>query len=179
MPQTFLALVAVFILSTYSLGQVRNSAAVARNAVQREVELAAADVARTHLANITERVYDEADAGLVSLRFSTAGLTGLSELGPDADETTVATFDDVDDFHLPAGSSVADSVEWDGGILRFDVTTSVRYVEPSSPEVAAGSPTLAKEIVVTVSESFSGALGRRPVAARLRTVVSAVGQRAS
>ncbi len=179
MPQTFLALVAVFILSSYSLGQARNSAAVAQNAVQREVELAAADVARTHLANITDRLFDEADAGRTSLRFSTAGLTRLIELGPDGDETAASTFDDVDDFHLPDGTSVADSIEWDGRVLRFSVTTHVRYVEPSNPEVAAGSPTLAKEIVVTVTESNSGALGRRPVTGTLRSVVSAVAQRPS
>jgi hypothetical protein len=177
MPQTFLALVAVFILSTYALGQVRNSTAVARNAVQREVELAAADLARTRLANITERYFDEADNGRTSLRFSTIGLTPLSDLGPDPGETAASTFDDVDDFHVADGSSVADSIEWDGGVLHFDVTTSVRYVDPANPEVAAGAPTLAKEIVVTVAERTSGALGRRPVSGRLSAVVSAVAQR--
>ena len=86
MPQTFLALVAVFILSTYSLSQLRNTVETARRAEQREVELAAADVARRHLAQITELGFDEADAGMTDLRLSTFGLTGVAGLGPDAEE---------------------------------------------------------------------------------------------
>jgi hypothetical protein len=173
----FLALIALFVLSTYSLGQLHSSASVARNSVQRETELAAADLARARLADITERGFDEADAGRTSLRFTTAGLTGPADLGPDADEAVAALFDDVDDFHRADGSTEIDSVARDGGMMYFDVTTSVRYVDPSDPATAAGSPTRAKEIVVTVAERFSGALGRRPVVARLAGVVSAVAQR--
>jgi hypothetical protein len=177
MPQTFLALVAVFILSTYALGQVRNSAAVAQHSVQREIEVAAADVARAHLASISERVFDEADAGQPTLRFTEAGLTTLANLGPDAGESTPAAYDDVDDFHQRSGVPTADSVDWDGGVLRFDVTISVRYVDPADPTMASAVPTLAKEIVVVVTEHHTGPLGRRPVVAHLRSVVSAAAQR--
>jgi hypothetical protein len=175
MPQTFLALVALFVLSTYSLGQVRNTASVQRRAVGREVELAGADLARAHLARITELAFDEADAGGADLRFNASGLTPLAGLGPDAGETTPALYDDVDDLH--GGASVLDSVEWDGSMLYFDVTTSVRYVQPSSPDAPAAAPSLAKEIVVTVIERRNGSLGRRPAEASLRAVVSAASLR--
>jgi hypothetical protein len=176
MPQTFLALVAVFILSTYSLSQLRNTVETARRAEQREVELAAADVARRHLAQITELGFDEADAGGTDLRLSTAGLTGVAGLGPDAGESMASNYDDVDDFHLPAGTAVADSVLWDGGMIRFDVSTSVRYIDAAA-QAAAAAPTLLKEIVVTVRERNSAAAARPPATARLRAVVSAAALR--
>jgi len=177
MSQTLFALIALFVLSTYALGQLHSSASVARNSVQREAELAAADLARARLAVVTERLFDEADAGSTSIRFSAAGLTPIADLGPDAGETSPVHYDDVDDFHRPDGSAEVDSVAWDRGILYFDVSTRVRYVETSDPDASAASPTLAKEVMVTVTERFSGELGRRPVVARLRGVVSAVAQR--
>jgi hypothetical protein len=177
MPQTFLALVAVFILSTYSLSQLRNTVETARRAEQREIELAAADVARRHLAQITELGFDEADAGGTDLRLSTMGLTGVAGLGPDPGEVMASHYDDVDDFHLPAGTTIADSVLWDTGMIRFDVNTSVRYVDAADPESAAAAPTLVKEIVVTVRERTSGPAGRPRATARLRGVVSAAALR--
>jgi hypothetical protein len=178
MPQMFLALIALFVVSTYSLGQLNNSSSVARNALQREAELAAADLARARLAAITERGYDEADAGRTSIRFGTTGLTSAANLGPDPGEVNRGLYDDVDDFHRVDGSAEMDSVSWDRGVMYFDVTTVVRYVDPSDPSSPAASPTLVKEIIVMVSERAAAVPGRRPVTAELRGVVSAVAQRA-
>ena len=177
MPQTLFALAALLVLSTYSLGQHRHAAALDRGAEAREVELAATDLARSWLAAVTERAFDEADVGRSSIRFSTDGLTDLADLGPDPGETTPALYDDVDDFHRPAGVTVPDSVAWDGGFLPFDVAVTVRYVAPDDPDAPAGSPTLAKEIVVSVRERSTAQLGRRPVACHLRAVVSPAAQR--
>jgi hypothetical protein len=177
MPQTILALVAVFILSTYSLSQLRNTAAIERRSVQREIELVAGDVARERLAEITERVFDQADAAGSSLRLSTAGLTQVADMGPDAGETGPALYNDVDDFHQADGSALADSADWDGGTLYFDVMITVRYVDPADPDAVATSPTLAKEVLVTVAERPTGTLRRRPAVTQLRAIVSAAAQR--
>jgi hypothetical protein len=175
MPQTFLALLALVLLSTVALGQHRHTAHLDRSAEQRAVELAATDLARAWLAAATERAYDEADVGRSGIRFVTDSLTALIDLGPESGEIWPADFDDVDDFH---GLATTDSVGWDGGFLPFDVTVAVRYVNPAAPDATAGSPTLAKEIAVTVRERSTGPLERRPVGGTLRAVVSPAAQHA-
>ena len=136
--------------------------------------MAATDLARIWLSSVPERAYDEADIGRVALRFTTDSLTTPGAFGPDPGEIGPAAFDDVDDFD---GLAAADSVLWDGGALPFDVTIAVRYVLPATPDVEAGSPTLAKEIAVTVQERSTSLRERRPVRGTLRAIVSPTAQR--
>lgn len=172
MPQTFLALGAILLLSTFALNQQQHAAGLDRGAERREVDLAATDLARAWLAAAAERVYDESDVGRTGLRLDTDGLTAPEDLGPEPGEVNLSTFDDADDYH---GFTTADSVLWDGSALLFDVDIAVRYVLLDTPDTPAGSPTLAKEIAVTVSEQATGSLGRRPVQCTLRAVVSPAG----
>jgi hypothetical protein len=174
MPQTLLALFALVLLSTVALGQQRHAATLDRGAETREFELAGTDLARAWLAAVTERAFDEADIGRAGLRFTTDSLTIPADFGPEIGEITPATYDDVDDFH---GFATADSVAWDAGFLPFDVSITVRYIEPANPDVAAGSPTLAKEIAVTIQERSTSLLERRPVTGTLRAIVSPTAQR--
>lgn len=174
MPQTLLALIALFLLSTVALTQQRQTASLDRGAEQRELDLAATDLARTWLAAATERAFDEADVGRAGLRFTTDSLTTAAAFGPDAGEIAPASYDDVDDFH---GLALIDSVQWDQGMLAFDVSVAVRYADPTNPNATAGSPTLAKEIAVTVQERASALLERRPSSGTLRAIVSPTAQR--
>ncbi|NNF58844.1 MAG: hypothetical protein HKN04_11460 [Rhodothermaceae bacterium] len=174
MPQTLLALFALVLLSTVALGQQRHAATLDRGAEEREFELAGTDLARAWLAAVTERAFDEADIGRAGLRFTTDSLTVTADFGPDLGETSPATYDDVDDFD---GFALADSVAWDAGFLPFDVSIAVRYVSATSPDVVAGSPTLAKEIAVTIQERSPNLQERRPVSGTLRAIVSPTAQR--
>lgn len=175
MPQTLLALFALVLLSTVALGQHRHAATLDRGAEEREVELAGTDLARAWLAGVTERAFDEADIGRAGLRFTADSLTVPADFGPELGEIAPATYDDVDDFH---GLTLTDSVAWDAGFLVFDVSIAVRYVSPTSPDAVAGSPTLAKEIAVTIQERSASLLERRPVTGTLRAIVSPTAQRA-
>jgi hypothetical protein len=177
MAQTLLALAALLALSTYSLGQHRHAVALDRGTEHLEVELAATDLARSWLAAATDLAFDEADVGRPALRFTPHGLTPHDSLGPEAGELGPILYDDVDDYHHPEGVVTPDSVAWDGGFLPFDVAVAVRYVALTDPDAPAGSPTLAKEIVVSVRERPAAQLGRRTVSCRLRAVVSPTAQR--
>lgn len=175
MPQTLLSLGALLVLSTFALGQQRHEASLDQRAQVQEIEMAATDLARSWLAAATEPAFDEADVGRPGIRHTTTGLTAPDGLGTDEPaENAPGVFDDVDDFH---GLTRADSVRWHDGFLPFDVALSVRYVDPTAPDAGAGTPTLAKEITVLVSERATGPLQRRPVVCRLRAVVSPAAQR--
>jgi hypothetical protein len=174
MTQTLAVLASLLVLSSYALGQHRHTAALDRGAEQREVELAATDLARAWLARAVERAFDEADVGENGLRFTTAGLTAPEALGPEPGETDPALYDDIDDFHHPLPS--ADSVAWDGGFLPFDVTVTVRYVDPADPDAPTSAASLAKEVAVAVRERAAASEGRPPVAGALHAVVSPTAQ---
>lgn len=171
MQQTLLALCAVAVFSIYALNSTRDEAAMEMRAVTSEGEHAAEAVARERLAFAERLAFDEQDIG------RTAGIRiapPTSVLGPDADETTAALFDDLDDLHGLTETRTADAVGG-AGTLLFDVSYAVRYVVPSSLADSA-VPTLAKEVSVTVVEARSGATRGRPeVRATLRKVFTPAG----
>ena len=49
---------------------------------------------------------------------------------------------------------------------------TVRYVQPDAPGTVSVAPTLAKEVVVTVTDALPVRDGRPPVAATLNTFVT-------
>lgn len=81
---------------------------------------------------------------------------GDEPLGPDDDETTRSTFDDVDDYHLLDESPPLDAegIKMGGfaddsrGVWRRTVT--VEYVSPTDARQKSLTPTAAKLITVTV-----------------------------
>ncbi len=166
MQQTLLAVAAILAFSFFALNQHRANASVERGALGNEIELAATDLARAQLVDITARAYDEADVGVSGFRKTTDGLSTV--LGPDAGEDDVAFYDDVDDFHGRIWTATA---TWDGQPMQFRLGVVVRYVVPANPEQTAGSPTLAKEVSVTVQE-INPTAERRPVTVTLAQVVT-------
>lgn len=155
MPQTLLAIAAILAFSLFAIGQHKANAELEQTAMASEIELAATDVARDRLVAIASLVYDEADIGRTDLR---RDATGLSAIGPDAGESTIDLFDDLDDFH---GFVDTLSVDWHGAPLSFAVTANIRYVDANQPDVTSGVPTLAKEIAVSVAE-IGNAIAERP-----------------
>ncbi len=170
MQQTLLALCALLVFSLYALNQHRSETGQELQAVGGEVELMAAERARSLLARITALPYDEADVALASgaqaerVRTDTDGLS--TTLGPEAGETV---FDDLDDWNGFAGT---ERVAWNGTDVAFEVRTRVRYVDPLTPADTSAAPTLAKEVVVDLREAGGAPAGRPPVSAVLRQVVT-------
>ena len=167
MQQTLLALAAVLAFSVYAFSQHQATADVEKKVVTAEYEHAAAELAQRRLATVVTYGFDEADLGREGVRLTAAG---LSRLGPDDGEITEADFDDVDDFHAAPARPV--DVLWMGQPLAFTDSVSVQYVDPVSLQPSA-TPTLAKEITVTLRALPAGWIGTPPVVAELRQIVSA------
>lgn len=167
MPQTLLAVCAILAFSFFALAQHKSNADIEQRALASEIELAATDVARDQLVAITSSVYDEADVGSTELRRDVSGLSSV--LGPDAGESSVNQFDDLDDFN---GFIDTLTVQWHGNDLRFAVTADIQYVDPNQPENSSATPTLAKEVTVTVVEVKESAAERPEAVARLAHVIT-------
>lgn len=168
MQQTILALAAILIFSLYALSRHQTDASHERVAITSEVETAAVGLARERLHAITTRGFDEADIGRDGARTTTVGLTPSNRFGRDTGETNEPSWDDVDDFH---GQARPDTVQWNGRDLVFRDSVSVSYYDPSSGSRTT-SPTLAKEITVTVTAAPAGFIGTPEVAARLRRILT-------
>lgn len=166
MPQTILAVAAIMAFSLFALSQHRANASLEQTAMASEIELAATDLARDQLVAITSNVYDEADIGRTDLR---RDIIGLSAIGPDGGESSIDLFDDVDDYD---GFLDTLSVNWHGTALSFVVTADVQYVNANQPDLPSATPTLAKEVAVSVAEIGNSANERPTVTAKLVHIIT-------
>lgn len=174
MPQTFLALAALAIFTLFAFGRLQGDDALARRAINEDIERALEEAARGRMAEIAETAFDEADVDArEGIRTVPSGLP----LGPDDGETTVDAFDDVDDFHglnQVLGGPERRTVLVGSGVVDFDLTVQVRFVDPSNANAPSAAPTLAKEVAVFAMEVTTGATGRPPVQATFRRVFTPV-----
>ncbi|MCH7639490.1 MAG: hypothetical protein IH855_08520 [Bacteroidetes bacterium] len=166
MPQTLLAVCAILVFSFFALNQHKANERLEQAAIGSEIELAATDVARDQLTLITSFAYDEADVGSSTLR---SDVSGLSAIGPDGGESDRSLYDDIDDFHNYIDTL---SVDWYGQDIEVMATAEIRYVDPDNPDETSASPTLAKEVAVTVAELESNPAGRAQVMVRLIQVLT-------
>lgn len=173
MQQTLLAICALLVFSLYALNRHRADAETEREAMGGEVDLLVTEQARALMARVTALAYDEADIGATIPRTETDGLT--SPLGPETGETGVTAYDDADDWN---GYTAPLTGQWDTGTTPSSTTAIgltasvvVRYVQPTNPTNASTSPTLAKEVVVTIVET-NAPQGRRAARAALQQVIT-------
>lgn len=174
MSQTLLALGALTLFTLFAFSQWQGEDALARRAMSEDIERALEEAARGRMAEIAAMAFDEADVdGRAGIRTIPSGLP----LGPDDGETTVAAFDDVDDFHglnEVLGGPERRTVLVGQGVVDFDLTVQVRFVDPLSANAPSAVPTLAKEVAVFAMEVTTGATGRPPVQATFRRVFTPV-----
>ena len=167
MQQTLFALAAILAFSYYALSRHSTDVEVEHDAITTEIEVAVADVSRARLMRTVRLAFDEQDVGRTGIRT----IATSSTLGPDAGETDVTSFDDVDDVD---GWSDTLSVPVGSGTVRVRVSGAAEYVDafdPSGPPSA--SPTLAKRILISAAEVPDGPLRNRvPVTATLSRVVT-------
>ena len=134
------------IITMISINQQRSHFLVIEGTYIREQEHAALDYATMRLEHIANsKVYDEAMADGSAADVN--NMTTVASFGPDAGETKVEDYDDIDDFHEYT-ESVKHALSAD--TFRFEVSYAVRYVDPSNPSQPTASPTLAKELTVNV-----------------------------
>lgn len=176
MQQTLLALCAVLVFSYFALTRHGDDAALERRTVSDHIEQAAEDVARARLAELSRLAFDEDDIGSARIRTTPP----VRPLGADPGEDTPATFDDVDDaisYAAVVGTPEIRAVQIAGGTVELQVVVTARYVQPTNPGAASGSPTLAKEVAVQVTEALApGQQTRRvPVSVTLRSVFTPSG----
>jgi hypothetical protein len=176
MGQTLLAVVAILVFSFFALNQHRARASADGAAMGSEVELAAADLARTRLVEAAALAFDEVVIGSTALQVDPNTLTLASAFGPAGDpgEDGTAPADDVDDL---AGISETVTTLRDGRTgreMRFTVAHAVRYVRADAPGtgVPLSERTLAKEVSVTVAEDVTAGAERPPVRCTLSQVIT-------
>ncbi len=166
MQQTILALAAILAFSTYALTRHRADQEVELHAMGAEAELAAADIARTRMAQLERYAFDEDDVDRTGVRQSAP----TSGIGPDLGEVAPIAFDDVDDW-----DDYTETVPYALGVdsLHFTIAVHVQYVVPNAPSTSSATPTLAKEVVVRVDElGVNARSGRRAAEATLRRLVT-------
>lgn len=171
MQQTLLALAAIIAFSSYALTRHHTDNDTERRAVGIATEQAATDVARSRMALLDVYAFDEDDIDRKGIRQSPPS----GHLGPDAGESTPASYDDVDDWDgheetLPYATTQ--------GELQLHLSIDVRYVRPTDPNTPSSTPTLAKEVLVHVTE-VSPPADRAAVQVVLRRVVTPAGASAS
>ncbi len=148
MQQTLLTLGALMIITMTSISQQRSNFIVVEGAYLREQENAAMDYATMRLENIANsKAYDESVAEDADAEIDINTLTAASSFGAESGENTPDLYDDIDDYH-----GLTESIEHalSADTFRFEVTYSVRYINPSSPSIATTAATLAKELTVDV-----------------------------
>ena len=153
MQQSILALGALLIVMMTAINHQRSTFLIQEVSYVREVESAAADLAEARLESIlNQAVFDENTVGMTTLPSDASGMTATlgneaGEVGPGPSDESIGLFNDIDDFHLYT-QTFRHGISSD--TFNFQINYSVRYVDPTNPDVAAGGPTFAKEITALV-----------------------------
>ncbi len=147
MQQTLMTLGALMIITMISVSQQRSNYLVVEGIYVREQESAAYDYATMRLEHITSKLtYDESMSdGETDPDLSLMSDTTI--FGPETGEINPDDYDDIDDYH---GYTETVSHVLSADTFWFDVSYSVRYVNPANPSQPTGSPTFAKELTVDV-----------------------------
>ena len=134
-------LLSIFILRVYSTenGHIKNS-------ITNEAIITATGVAQTLLEQIQTESFDQMT---VSKSVSTPdSLTAPLSLGPETGETSVAKFNDVDDYNNYF------EVDTMGILGAFNVRTKVYYCTKMNPDVSSAVRTFSKRIDVFVYNKY-------------------------
>ena len=159
MQQTILGLGALMIITMLSVQQQKSSMFMLEGIYSKELENAAADYGQKRMEQIINRVaFDETRLGTTEIDVDTQTLTSVQSMGPDSGENNEADFDDLDDFD-DFQEDVRHVLSAD--TFRFSVSYEVNYVNPASPTNASSSPTLAKELSISVQSQ--NAVGDRDI----------------
>ena len=111
-----------------------------------EAVIQATGIAEGIFEEIQSRAFDEET---ISKPCSVANdLTGVFSLGPEAGESSIDTFDDIDDYDNYIGTDSS------SGMGDFDYRIDVYYVEESSPGTASSVRTFLKRVRVAIENQY-------------------------
>ncbi len=148
-----LALAALMIITITSVNQQRSNMMIQQKMYVREFENAATDYARKRTEEIWANVaFDESRIGATDIEVDKSLLTAAASFGAESGENALADFDDIDDYH---GFTEDVTHVLSADTFRFSVDYTVRYVDPANPTGTAGTPTLVKELSITVASRDS------------------------
>jgi hypothetical protein len=140
--QTMLVLGALMIIGGITLVVNRTLSDTSDRVTEGSVTLSALNLAEKYVNDARERRFDEA-----TVISATTSLTSVGSLGPDAGESTIAAYDDIDDFN---NLNRVDSL--DGNAYR--VQMSVFYCSPANYDAVSATQTYTKHLIVRVKSPF-------------------------
>lgn len=144
--QTLLVTVGLLLFTIFVLTVYRTTTSRFAFAIANEALLTGSGIAQSLIDEISVKNFDEKTINkVVSIPDS---LTPPNLLGPDAGETDVSKFDDVDDYK---GYHRTETLARLG---NFDSWVNVYYVNPNNPDQMSLSRTFAKKVEVFVRNNF-------------------------
>lgn len=169
MVQTIYGLLAIMLTMLLSLNLFRITSGAEQRMVLNEMATQVNGIGVDIMEHVGNRWFDEntSEAGITAADFplvtAPAQLTaeGSTEWGGCTD-FYANTCDDIDDFH---GMTLQRSVEG----LPYTASITVRYVNPDAPDTPTGSPSYAKEVIVTIQSPYLK-LGDNPLTVTLSRV---------
>ncbi len=147
--QTLLVLAALTILGLISISANKTMLSSSTIVLNSEAVITGTAVGQAEIEQILLKRFDQNLPPPYSTD-SVNVLTSPSDLGPDAGETSVSDFNDIDDYN-----GYVDSV-YTPRFGYYKRTCSVYYVTASSPDVNAETQTFIKRIDITVYNPYIG-----------------------
>ncbi|MBN1301906.1 MAG: hypothetical protein JW995_11885 [Melioribacteraceae bacterium] len=144
--QTLMAIGSIFLLSLLIFNYYRTNTEQTMMSVDNEAIITATGIAQSIIDNIQTRAFDEFTTAAYTN--SADSLTLANNLGPDAGESIITQFDDVDDFN---GIATVDTTTRLGD---YDIDIDVYYISNLSPSTVSFTRTFAKRIDVTVMNDY-------------------------
>ena len=139
--QQLLTIGALLLLTILSLTVFRSTGQRSTSNYENEAILTGTSIGQSILEEIESRAFDENT--IASTAKSPADLSAT--LGKDSGETSVYTFDDIDDYNNYTNSDTLDRM----GV--FNIKVSVYYVQNMNPGVKSIARTFSKRIDIAVT----------------------------
>jgi hypothetical protein len=108
-----------------------------------QATLEAVSLAETKLDDATRKAFDE--NSIAKKIYNAADFTPPAHLGPDAGETGVNFYDDIDDYNGTSVTFATPTVD------SYTVVYKMEYVSVANPDVVSASSTFFKRITVTIT----------------------------
>ena len=148
--QTLLTIMALMLMGRLILSVNTTTLDVGFSKDMSEYRIAATSLGTSMIEQANALAFDEATVDTnLSPMGSTAALTPAASLGPDAGETSIALFDDIDDFNNYTKSDTLQGV-------NYNTTVTVEYllVTPPSTIAVTTTKTYNKRITVMVTSPY-------------------------
>ncbi|MCE1188553.1 MAG: hypothetical protein LWX56_05370 [Ignavibacteria bacterium] len=142
--QSLFGLIAMMLLTMITT-RVNSTLLTTQDTTQNsKYALLAVSIANSKLQQAIRLSFDENT--VLAQQTSASGMS--TTMGKESGETTETTFDDCDDYN---GFTARDSVQ---NSAPFDISMTVGYVNPSTPDVITTTKTLHKKVIVRVTSPY-------------------------